>query len=102
VVADAARCALGVGGTRWGRAVVVSDVGGASPRCRLLLPDVCGAPPWGGLLVLQLLADVARWYGGGEVGYALVVFEHAGCPGFEVDWCALCGLEEGVVVLDKD
>jgi hypothetical protein len=101
-MADAARCTLGVGGARWGRAVVVPDVGGASPRRRLLLPDVCGAPPWSGLLVLQLLADVARRHRGSEVGYALVVFEHAGCPGFEVDWCALRGLEEGVVVLDKD
>lgn len=101
-MADAARCALGVGGTRRGRAVVVPGVGGAAPRCRLLLPDVCGAPPGSGLLVLQLLADVARGHGGGEVGYALVVFEHAGCPSFEVDRCALRGLEEGVVVLDED
>ena len=100
VAADAASRALGVCGPRGRRAVVVARVGGAAPRGGLLLPDVCGAAARGGLLVLQLLADVARGHRGGEVRDALVVLQHAGCPGFEVDGGALCGLEEGVVVLD--
>jgi hypothetical protein len=53
---------------------------------------------WGRSLA-ELLFDGRCGCGWCEVGFALVMFDHGYSPCFQVDGCALCGLEEGVVIL---